>query len=214
MSEQSVLILACGALAREIKSLLRVNGLKNVEVEYLPASLHNRPERICGQIRARLERALSEFDRVLLGYADCGTGGEIDRLCSEFQIERLPGSHCYEFYLEAGRFDQLHEEEPGTFYLTDYLAKHFDRLIFKTLGIDEHPELFGLYFDNYRRVVHLTQENAAECHEAAAAAAGRLGLPLRTIFTGWGRLETSVFEAVHGKDERNSLPTVPVTISQ
>ena len=87
-------------------------------------------------------------------------------------------------------------------------------MIFKTLGIDEHPELFGLYFDNYRRVVHLTQENAAEYHEAAAAAAGRLGLPLRTIFTGWGRLETSVFEAVHGKDERNSLPTVPVTISQ
>ena len=212
MSEPSVLILACGALAREIKSLVRVNGFENVEVEYLPASLHNRPERICGQIRARLERALAEFDEVLLGYADCGTGGEIDRLCSEFQIERLPGSHCYEFYLEAGRFDRLHEEEPGTFYLTDYLAKHFDRLIFKTLGIDEHPELFDLYFGNYRRVVHLTQEDAVEYREAAAAAAKRLGLPLHTIFTGWGQLETSVSQAAKGDGDLDSFPTVPVAI--
>lgn len=214
MSEQAVLILACGALAREMKSLVTVNGIKNVEVEYLPASLHNRPERICGHIRERLERALPEFDQVLLGYADCGTGGDIDRLCSEFQIERLPGAHCYEFYLEAGRFDELHEEEPGTFYLTDYLAKHFDRLVFETLGIDDHPELFGVYFDNYRRVVHLTQENAREYREAAAAAADRLGLPLRTIFTGWGQLETSVLKASQSKGNRDVRPPVPVAINQ
>ncbi|HJM00153.1 MAG TPA: DUF1638 domain-containing protein [Acidimicrobiales bacterium] len=214
MSAPTVLVLACGALAREMKSLVAANGLKNVEVEYLPASLHNRPERICGQIRERLERAIPEFDRILLGYADCGTGGEIDRLCLELQIERLPGSHCYEFYLEPGKFEELHDEEPGTFYLTDYLAKHFDRLIFKALGIDEHPELFEMYFANYRRVVFLTQDNNVECSEAAAAAAVRLGLPLLTISTGWGQLETSVSEIAQFKIDREPLPAVQVAISQ
>ena len=133
-------------------------------------------------------------------------------------IKVLPNELIVHFRLTAVALrdiiDEIHEEEPGTFYLTDYLAKHFDRLIFKTLGIDDHPELFGMYFDNYRRVVHLTQENAREYREAAAAAADRLGLPLRTIFTGWGQLETSVLKASQSKGNRDVRPPVPVAINQ
>jgi hypothetical protein len=212
VTQPTVLILACGALAREIKALVAVNGIQNVKVEYLPASLHNRPENICEQLRHRLERA-QDFDQVFLGYADCGTGGDIDRLCAEFQIKRLPGSHCYDFYLGPGSFDRLHDEEPGTFYMTDYLAKHFDRLVFEILGIDDHPELFDLYFTNYRRVVFLTQENSSEAREAASAAARRLGLPLVTIPTGWGQLETSISQVaeLERRQERRNSTQVAIT---
>ena len=213
MTQPRILVLACGALAREIKALVAVNGIENVNVEYLPASLHNRPEKICEQLRQRLEQA-RDFDRVFLGYADCGTAGDIDRLCAEFQIKRLPGSHCYEFYLGPGSFDRLHDEEPGTFYLTDYLAKHFDRLVFEILGIDDHPELFDLYFANYRRVVFLTQDNSSETREAASAAARRLGLPLLTIPTGWGQLETSISEVVELERRQETRNSTQLAITQ
>ena len=214
MTRPKVLILACGALARELQTLLRVNGLTNVTVEYLSASLHNRPEHICGLLRQRLTNVRHSFDRVLLGYADCGTSGEIDLVCAEFDAERLPGSHCYDFYLAPGRFDALQEEEPGTFYLTDYLATHFDRLIFDGLGIERHPELFELYFANYERVVYLAQAGTSKNMAAAVSAAGRLGLPLTTVDAGWGQLGDSVAHLSTSQWSPDEARSMSVAISK
>ena len=149
----------------------------HIDVEYLPAPLHNRPERIVPAIEARLASVPHERP-VFLGYADCGTGGLLDSFidASAHDITRLPGAHCYEFFAGADRFAELHEQELGTLFLTDYLAKHFDALIWQGLGLDRHPELRDLYFGNYRRVVVLTQTGAPAVVEAGAVAAARLGL--------------------------------------
>ena len=192
MTRPSVLVLACGALARELEAAFKVNRVDNVKVEYLSAALHNRPERICEMLRTRLASVRRSFDRVFLGYADCGTGGEIDSVCAEFDAQRLPGAHCYEFYLPPGAFNALHDEEPGTFYLTDFLATHFERLVVETLGIEKHPELLDIYFANYKRAVFISQGGSAKASAAAASAARRLGLPLKTIEAGWGQFGDSV----------------------
>ncbi len=172
------LVLACGALVRELRAVLDQDGLTDaVDVVYLPAPLHNHPERIVPELEARL--ADVDPDRqIFLGYADCGTGGGLDAFIerSERAITRLPGAHCYEFFAGAARFGALHEEELGTFYLTDFLAKHFVALIWQGLGIEKHPELRDMYFGNYRRVVLLSQDENASIIEAGRAAAELLGL--------------------------------------
>lgn len=214
MSAPSVLVLACGALARELTTLFKVNDLTNAKVEYLPATLHNRPKLISRLVRERLIEVRGSYDRVLVGYADCGTGGEIDRVCAEFDVERLPGSHCYEFYLPAGAFEVLHDDEPGTFYLTDYLATHFERLVIDGLGITEHPELFDTYFANYKKMVFISQAGEAKGIDAAASAAARLKLPLEIVEAGWGQLGASVAalssETVIGAHEAST----PVMVSR
>ncbi|MEC9316222.1 MAG: DUF1638 domain-containing protein [Actinomycetota bacterium] len=193
-TSRRLLVLGCGALAREFSQLFELNGLGEVTLECLPASLHNRPEQIPQRVRERLEAAVNDFDQILLGYGDCGTAGALDLLCEEFSVDRLPGAHCYEFFLGEGIFEQLHDSEPATFYLTDYLAKHFDRLVFEGLGISSHPELLEIYFGNYKRVVFLTQTNSAELRSAACDAATKIGLPLEVIEAGYGQLETAVAE--------------------
>jgi hypothetical protein len=180
------LVIACGALVRELRSVLDLDGLTDaVEVEYLPAPLHNHPERIVPAIQARLAD-VDPGRRVFLGYADCGTGGLLDAFiaASEHAITRLPGSHCYEFFAGSERFAALHEEEIGTFFLTDFLAKHFDALIWQGLGIERHPELRDMYFSNYRRVVLLSQAGGPDVIEAGRAAAARLGLDFHHEHTG------------------------------
>lgn len=208
---ERVLILACGALARELLHLVRVNRWEHVTVDCLPADLHNRPDRIPAAITERLDAVRDDYDRILLGYADCGTGGLLDNLCEAENIERLPGAHCYEFFAGHDRFFELHEEALGTLYLTDYLARHFDRLIMQGLGIAAHPELRDLYFGNYTRVVHLVQSSsdpdfAAETARRAAAAAATLELPLETIDTGYGELgETMVHFVASGQPARDRV---------
>ncbi|MEC7916633.1 MAG: DUF1638 domain-containing protein [Actinomycetota bacterium] len=192
MTEPRVLFLGCGALAREVNDILALNKTRNVTVEYLPASLHNRPEKIADQLRHRLEEEAVNYDSVVVGYGDCGTGGAIDDVCRDYRVERLPGSHCYEFFLPPGAFERLHSENPATFYLTDYLVKHFDRLVFEALGINQHPELFDLYFGNYERVLYLAQTGDLSLVAAAEAAAERLGLPLTIKETGYGQLGTAM----------------------
>jgi len=192
MNEPRALFLGCGALAREVNDILALNQMSNVTVEYLPGSLHNRPEKIADQLRHRLEEEAGNYDTVLVGYGDCGTGGAIDKVCSDYGIERLPGSHCYEFYLPPGVFDRIHSEDPATFYLTDYLVRHFDRLVFDALGINQHPELLDLYFGNYERILYLAQTRDPLLAAAAEVAAERLDLPLTINETGYGQLGNAI----------------------
>jgi len=177
-------LIACGALARELKALIAANGWRHMEVRPLPAILHNRPERIAPAVRLAIREARETSDRVLVLYGDCGTGGALDRVLEEEGAERIEGAHCYAFYAGDDVFDAMMEEEPGTFFLTDYLARHFDRLVWRGLGLDRHPQLFDTYFGNYRRVVHLAQVPDPAMTVRAEAAAARLGLPLVTRVTG------------------------------
>ena len=193
-------MLACGALVAELRAVLALDGLEaEVEVRYLPANLHNHPERIVPALRELLAQhdPLSER-QVFIGYADCGTGGGLDLLLAEDErLQRLPGAHCYEFFAGAALFQQLHDAEPGTFYLTDFLAKHFDALVWQGLGLHEHPELLPIYFSNYTRVVLLAQSNDPAVVTAAQAAAQRLGLRFEHRPVGLAPFTDSVHVALH-----------------
>lgn len=190
------LVLACGALVAELRAVLAANGLTDaVDVHYLPANLHNRPERIVPSLRMLIgEHVVDDPERpVLLGYADCGTGGHIDALIAEMpQVRRLPGAHCYELFAGAELFAELHDDQPGTFYLTDFLAKHFDALVWQGLGLDRHPELRPMYFGNYTRVVLLSQATDEALIEAGRQAADRLGLVFEHRHVGLGPFADAV----------------------
>jgi hypothetical protein len=173
------LVIACGALAADLRAVLDQLGLaETVDVRYLPAPHHSRPERIVPAMRAQLAAADDGERPIVFGYGDCGTGGHLDALVAELggRAARLPGDHCYEFFAGAGVFAELHEAEPGTFYLTDFLAKHFDALVWGSLGLDAHPELRDLYFGNYTRLVLLSQSDDESVVVAGRRAADRLGL--------------------------------------
>jgi hypothetical protein len=183
-----VLVVGCGALGRELVTLTR--DLPGVDVTCLPAELHNRPERIPAAVADRVRSRGGDYDRVFVAYADCGTGGRLDETLAGFEgIERIPGAHCYEFYAGAAAFAALQDDEPGTFYLTDFLARQFDTLVIRGLGLDRHPELLELYFGNYRRLVYLAQTEDPALVERARAAAERLGLEFELRLTGLGELE-------------------------
>jgi hypothetical protein len=172
------LVLACGALAADLRAVLDAGNLSaHLDIEYLPANLHNRPEEIAPALRPRLQDASDSGRPAFVAYADCGTGGGLDALLHEFpDVQRLPGAHCYEVFAGSEQFAALHESELGTFYLTDFLAKHFDALVWVGLGLDRHPELRDSYFANYRRLVLLAQSPDPNTVELARAAADRLGL--------------------------------------
>jgi hypothetical protein len=192
MQARSVLLIACGALAREVKAIRALGGWSHVEIDCLPAELHNTPEEIPRAVRAKLEAAQGRFDQLFVAYADCGTGGRLDAVLAEYGAERLPGAHCYEFLAGAERFAAEHEAEPGTFYLTDFLVRHFDRLVLRGLGLDRYPELRSDYFGNYRRVVYLAQTRSPGLEAAARRCAERLELAFETRFTGLGPLARSL----------------------
>ncbi|WP_299622044.1 DUF1638 domain-containing protein [Pelagibius sp.] len=183
---ERTLLIACGALAREVVELIRVNAWRHLTVSCLPASWHNTPEKIPGAIRERIRTARERYDRIFVLYGDCGTGGELDRVLEEEGVERIEGPHCYSFFAGNQVFDALAEAEPGTFYLTDYLARHFDRLIIQGLGMDRHPELEALYFGNYTKLIYLAQTEDPDLQARAEAAAARLNLTYEYRFTGYG----------------------------
>lgn len=173
------LVLACGALVSELRAVLAADGLsEHVEVRYLPANFHNRPNRIVPALRELLDELDPHADReVLIGYADCGTGGTLDALLAERpNLRRLPGDHCYEFFAGSPLFRELADAELGTFYLTDFLAKHFDALVWQGLRLDRHPELLSAYFGNYSRLMLLSQTDRDDVVAAGRDAAERLGL--------------------------------------
>jgi hypothetical protein len=186
------LVIACGALAHEIAALRKANGWSALDVVCLPPELHNRPEKIAGAVRDEIRARRKDYSEVFVAYADCGTRGELDKVLEEEGVERIAGAHCYEFYATPPVFAALAEAEPGTFYLTDFLLRHFDRLVIRALGIDRHPELQQTYFGNYRRLVYLAQSPKPDAEARARAVAERLGLELVVRQTGYGGLGGSL----------------------
>jgi hypothetical protein len=194
-AQPASLIIACGALAREIVALRTLNNWPHLVVQCLPAELHNRPEKIPAAVRAKIQAARGRFTSIFVAYADCGTGGLLDAVLAEEDVERIPGSHCYEFFAGSAQFAELAEAELGTFYLTDFLLQHFERLIIHGLGIDKHPELLPLYFGHYKKLTYLAQVPSEEKMAAGRAAAQRLGLEFEAHVTGYGELATSLERA-------------------
>ena len=185
-------IIACGAIARELVQLGRINRWAHFKLYCLPADLHNRPARIPAAVAAKIRAVKRRHDRVLVGYGDCGTGGALDAVLKEAGVERLPGAHCYEFLAGTERFNALMDEEPGSFFLTDFLVRHFDRLIIRGLGLDRFPQLLDDYFGNYQRVVHLAQSGEAGLREAAARHASTLNLAFEYRYTGFAPLRQAL----------------------
>jgi hypothetical protein len=189
-----VLVVACGAVAREVLAVVRLNGWTNVTLRCLPGKLHNTPRQIAGRVDAKLRDAEAEggWDRVFVAYGDCGTGGALDRVVAAHGVERLPGDHCYAFFAGVEAWLALHEAEPRTFYLTDFLCRHFERFVVAGLGLDRHPELLADYFGNYVRVVYLAQRHDEALLRQAREAADFLGLALEVRHTGYGDLRRAL----------------------
>ncbi len=185
-------VIACGALAQPAASIARRRGWE-VDVVPLPPLLHNHPERIAGEVREVALRLGASHDRIVIGYADCGTYGALDEVCRDLGIERLPGLHCYDVFGGAGAMEQLFADQPGTYVLTDFLVRSFHRSVWVELGLDRHPELHQDYFGHYVRVVWLAQEpDDAELCTMAQSAAHLLRLPLQVVPTGHRGLENAL----------------------
>ena len=192
MTLPRVLVIGCGALGRELVTLQRLAGARWT-LTCLPASWHNTPDKIAGGVAAKLGRAKGRFDVVFVAYGDCGTGGALDEVLAAARadglaVSRIDGPHCYRFFMGAADFDALTDADPTIFFLTDYLVRHFDRLIIKGLGLDRFPQLLPVYFGNYSRLVYLAQSRNAALAAKARAAAARLGLAFTGVYTGYGEL--------------------------
>jgi hypothetical protein len=187
-THRGILVIACGALAREIAALRRVNHWTALDVRCLPAELHNRPERIAPAVRDEIRAQRDRYRTIFVAYGECGTAGQLDAVLEAEGVERIPGAHCYQFLAGAQVFEELCEAEPGTFYLTDFLLRHFDRLVIRGLGLDRHPELTQDYFRHYRKLVYLAQTRVPSAVERAKQIADRMGFAFEHRFTGYGQL--------------------------
>ncbi|MDF1721031.1 MAG: DUF1638 domain-containing protein [Minwuia sp.] len=188
LAQDRTLIIACGALAREIGTVIGRNGLSHLALRCLPATLHNTPDKIPEAVRAAIHASREKYGRIIVGYADCGTGGLLDKVCAEEGVERIPGPHCYAFYTGNAAFEAAGDDDMTSFYLTDFLVRQFDTLVIRTLGLDRHPELRDMYFGNYEKVIYLAQTENAELTVAAEQAAEKLGLAFERRFVGLGDL--------------------------
>ena len=192
----NVLLIACGALARELVELTRLNNWDHLKIQCLPAEFHNRPEKIPAAVRAEIEDKRKDYEHIFVAYADCGTGGLLDKVLAEYGIDRLPGAHCYEFFTGSTMFNELADTEAGTFYVTDFLTRHFDRLVKAGLGLDKHPELMPQYFGNYKRLVYLAQSDSPDLAAMAEQQAGYLGLDYERVYTGLDNVSHEISEKV------------------
>ncbi|MDL2407914.1 DUF1638 domain-containing protein [Rhizobium calliandrae] len=185
---QKVHVIACGAIAREILAITRINNLDHIDLHCFPAIYHSYPQKIAPALEEAIADARSRgFKKIFVGYADCGTGGDIDKICEREEIDRLSGPHCYSFFSGNEAF-AAREDDVTSFFLTDFLARQFLSFVVVPLGLDRHPELKEIYFGNYRKVVYLSQEEDPALQEKAKAAAAYLGLDYEYRFTGYGDL--------------------------
>lgn len=187
-----LLIIGCGALAHEILAIKRLNRWDHVDLQCLPAILHNHPERITDAVATAVQSA-DGYDRIFVAYADCGTGGQLEAKCQELGVEMIAGPHCYSFFEGNDQFAA--HGEVTSFYLTDFLARQFDAFVWRPLGLDRHPDLRDMYFGNYEKLVYLAQTDNAEITAKAQICADRLGLKFERRFTGYGDLETALYAA-------------------
>ena len=201
MAIQRTLVIACGALAREINQLKKINGWEHLDLTCIDAALHFHPEKIGAALRERIQANRDRYADMYIAYAECGSRGEIDKIVEEEGIERLPGAHCYQFFAGEDAFAQMSDEEPGTFYLTDFLVRHFQRLVVRSLGLDRHPELRDAYFGNYKRLIYLAQTQDDELVQGAQEAAKFLGLEYSLVNTGYGELEHSLRRKFEGRKD-------------
>ncbi|MFA8442677.1 DUF1638 domain-containing protein [Yoonia sp.] len=184
--EGRVLLIACGALAREILAIKAANGLSHLDLQCLPAILHNHPERIVPAVRAAVEKYRSAYDQLFVVYADCGTGGQLKAACADLGIEMIAGPHCYSFF--EGNDVFATRDEVTVFYLTDFLVRQFDAFVWQPLGLDRHPDLRDMYFGNYEKLVYQAQTDDPDLTAKAKICADRLGLAFERRFTGYGDL--------------------------
>jgi hypothetical protein len=187
-----VLLIACGALAREIVDLIEKNRWQGFDIQCLPAKWHNTPQFIVPAMREKIFAAKRRYQKIFVLYGDCGTGGQLDELLKEQGVERLDGPHCYAFFSGNPAFAAKGDDDMTVFYLTDYIARYFEKLIWQGLGLDRHPELLQDYFKHYTKVVYLAQIEDQELQTKAKAAANMLGLGYEYRFTGYGELESEM----------------------
>ena len=186
-----VLVIGCGALAREILAVVQANGLTHVDLTCLPAILHNTPDKIVPALETALARHRDDYERIFVAYADCGTGGLLRTACDSLGVQMIEGPHCYSFY-EGNRAFAAHDDEVTAFYLTDFLARQFDAFVWKPLGLDRHPDLIEMYFGNYRKLVYQAQTDDPALTERARDCARRLGLEFERRQTGYGDLQATL----------------------
>ncbi|MEM1004347.1 MAG: DUF1638 domain-containing protein [Pseudomonadota bacterium] len=191
-SKGRILLLACGALAREILDLKTRNGWDHMSLTCLPAILHVHPERITQAVEEAVEKHRQDYDRIYVVYADCGTGGLLQQACERLGIEMVKGPHCYSFFEGNQTFAAHGDDETTAFYLTDFLARQFDAFVWKPLGLDRYPELRDMYFGNYTKLVYQAQTDDPDLTERARACADRMGLSFERRLTGYGDLESTL----------------------
>ena len=191
------LVLGCGALVYDLLRLIKQNPSfsDKVNLQCLPAGWHNSPQLIAPGVEDYLSKNAHLYEEVYIAYADCGTGGALDRVISKYKAKRIDGAHCYEFFAGKDVFEKLAEEEIGTFYLTDYLVKNFKRIMIKGLGLDRHPELFEVYFEHYKKLVYLAQTENKQWNKDAEQYAKDFGFDYEYRLVGTGSL-SSVFEEI------------------
>jgi Protein of unknown function (DUF1638) len=187
-----VLVIACGALAREILALRAMNGWEHLDLQCLPAKLHLWPDRIPDAVEAAVREAQGRYDRVFVAYADCGTGGLLAARCAALGVEMISGPHCYGFFDGNAAFAARGDAEMTAFYLTDFLVRQFDAFVWQPMGLDRHPELRDMLFGNYERLIYLAQTDDPRLDLEARAAADRLGLVYERRFTGYGDLAAAL----------------------
>lgn len=193
-----VLVIACGMIAREVLAVKERLGLTHLELTCLPAEFHFHPDRIAPAMDAAITKAKSDgHENIFVGYADCGTGGLLDRVCEKHGVERIDGPHCFAFYQGMDAFKDIADDDMTSFYMTDFLCRQFDAFFMKPLGLDRHPELAKDYFGHYEKLVYLAQTDAPELEEVAVRAAAMLGLAYEKRRTGYGDLEPALGRAAH-----------------